>query len=101
MEASSNPTLVSASRGCIAAFLALESGLNKSTDANRKLMSPAALRNQHDRFKIWSGNLGALQHGRASLDSRLRDSPLMRTTVGKLLGQLKATLQRSMLVSRH
>ena len=83
----------------MAAFVALSSGLQESTDANQVLMPPSALQNQHDRFRIWCGNLGALQHGRASLDSRLRDSPLMRTTVGKLLGQLKATLQRSMLVS--
>lgn len=66
---------------------------------HRTLMPPAIAINQRDRFNIWSGNLGALQQGRASLDFRLRDSTLMRTTILKFLNQLDRTLNKSKYLS--
>lgn len=47
------------------------------------------------RFKIWCGNLGAVQTGTSSLDFRLRDSTVMRTNVLKLLDRLQRTLTMS------
>jgi hypothetical protein len=44
-----------------------------------------------DRFKIWAGNIGALQSGRASLDYRLGHSDV-RTEVLRLLKQLLGSL---------
>ncbi|KAK3341839.1 WD40-repeat-containing domain protein [Lasiosphaeria hispida] len=95
METLLDSSLAAASRSCMAAFNHLESGLGVSTNEYKKLMPLAAMQNQRDRFKIWSGNLGALQQGRSSLDFRLRDSSLMRTTILKLLDQLKDTIARS------
>ena len=44
-----------------------------------------------DRFKIWAGNIGALQSGRASLDDRLGHSDV-RNEVLRLLKQLLGSL---------
>ncbi|KAK4204395.1 hypothetical protein QBC40DRAFT_272760 [Triangularia verruculosa] len=84
------------SRHCLTAFNVLILGL-ETTDENeyRELMPPTAIQNHRDRFKVWAGNLGAFQEGRASLDFRLRESSLMRTTILKLLNQLKQTIARS------
>ncbi|KAK2053279.1 hypothetical protein LY76DRAFT_609253 [Colletotrichum caudatum] len=63
-------------------------------------MPPQILKNQRDRFKIWAGNLGALQEGRASLDFRLQESTLMKSAVHKLLEQLEKTVTKSIEVVR-
>lgn len=44
-----------------------------------------------DRFKIWAGNIGALQSGRASLDYRLGHSDLSMEVL-RLLKQLLGSL---------
>ncbi|KAJ5689686.1 hypothetical protein N7462_004078 [Penicillium macrosclerotiorum] len=56
---------------------------------------PMAIENEFSRFKIWAGNLGALQRGRSSLDARLRDSIVLRAAVLKFLGQLQDSLSKS------
>ncbi|KXH32131.1 hypothetical protein CNYM01_09317 [Colletotrichum nymphaeae SA-01] len=61
----------------------------------RKQISPLALKNQYDRFKLWAANLGALHHGRASLDFRLMDSSLMKSTLLKFLNELRLVLSKS------
>jgi hypothetical protein len=48
---------------------------------------------EFDRFKIWSGNLGARQKGHASLDWRLRDAEVMTTSIRKLLNMLGEQLE--------
>jgi hypothetical protein len=48
---------------------------------------------EYDRFKIWSGNLGARQKGHASLDWRLWDAEVMTTSVRKLLNMLGEQLE--------
>ncbi|OQV08179.1 hypothetical protein CLAIMM_12492, partial [Cladophialophora immunda] len=59
------------------------------------MMPLSAIEKEYDRFKIWAGNLGALQRGRSSLDARLRDSVVLRAAVLKFLGQLQDTLAKS------
>ena len=54
-----------------------------------------AVENENGRFKVWTGNLGALQKGNSSLDFRLRESRIMQTTVLKFLDQLQDTLGKS------
>ncbi|KAL4769997.1 hypothetical protein BDW60DRAFT_209402 [Aspergillus nidulans var. acristatus] len=54
-----------------------------------------AIENESACFKIWAGNLGALQRGRSSLDARLRDSVVLRAAVLKFLGQLQDSLSKS------
>jgi hypothetical protein len=45
------------------------------------------------RFKMWAGNLGAHQRGRASLDYRLREAPHLQEQVVYLLKDLSQSLQ--------
>jgi len=58
-------------------------------------MSPDKLEWEFGRFKIWCGNLGALQSGKSSLDSRLRESTVMCTNVLRHLARLNQTLIKS------
>lgn len=48
---------------------------------------------EHGRFRIWSGNIGAHRGGRSSLDYRLRDASHIRQRVISLLQDLTETLQ--------
>jgi hypothetical protein len=50
-----------------------------------------------DRFMIWAGNIGALQHKGlpTSLDYRLRDAPYISKNVASLLISLKSALDGS------
>lgn len=47
------------------------------------------------RFKIWAGNLGALQRGSGSLDVRLRESSVIRISILRTLNSLQKTLKES------
>ncbi|EGX52138.1 hypothetical protein AOL_s00043g528 [Orbilia oligospora ATCC 24927] len=58
-------------------------------------MPPDKLEWEFSRFKLWCGNLGALQVGNSSLDSRLRESTVIRTNVFKHLLRLSRTLVES------
>lgn len=49
----------------------------------------------YGRFRIWLGNLGALQRGHASLDYRVRESTVMKTSIVALLKQLLTNLRES------
>jgi hypothetical protein len=51
--------------------------------------------NEFARFKIWTGNLGALHKGSSSLDVRLRDSIVLRNAVLRLLKRLADSLEQS------
>ncbi|KAF5978676.1 zinc finger transcription factor ace1 [Fusarium coicis] len=51
------------------------------------------LQNELSRFKVWSGNIGAHQKGRSSLDHRLRDASNIRDQVAELLEDLKESLK--------
>lgn len=55
-----------------------------------------AIENEYARFKLWAGNVGALQR-EGSLDARLRDSAVLRTALFKFLGQLQGSLSKSAL----
>jgi hypothetical protein len=50
------------------------------------------------RFRVWSGNLGALQKGHSSLDYRLRDSPLLSTNALKFLKELEDNINEAIAV---
>lgn len=53
------------------------------------------------RFKMWAGNLGAHQAGRASLDHRLREAPHLQEQVIYLLGDLSESLQNAVAMAVH
>ncbi|KAF2497514.1 hypothetical protein BU16DRAFT_537163 [Lophium mytilinum] len=58
-------------------------------------MPPSLVEENHGRYKVWLGNLGALQQGHGSLDFRLRESSVMQAHVIKLLDQLRSNLDES------
>jgi len=51
------------------------------------------IRQESGRFRVWTGNLGALAKGHSALDWRLRDADVMRFTVLSLLEELQNTLE--------
>jgi O-acetyl-ADP-ribose deacetylase (regulator of RNase III) len=78
--------------GCVRAFQALSSSLKTCDSALKNQIDAEALGDELGRFRVWSGNLGALQKGHSSLDYRLRDSPLLSSNVLKLLAELRSNL---------
>jgi hypothetical protein len=70
----------------VRAFQSLSDTLN-TTDRTWAI-DAVALEDECGRFRVWSGNLGALQKGHSSLDYRLRDSPLLSGNTLKLLEEL-------------
>jgi hypothetical protein len=70
----------------IRAFQNLSDAL--STSDGKWTIDAIALEDEIGRFRVWSGNLGALQKGHSSLDYRLRDSPLLSGNALKLLEEL-------------
>jgi hypothetical protein len=85
------------STSCASCFDTLTRSLRTSSDEFKKQMMPMAIENEYGRFRIWAGNLGALQRGRSSLDARLRDSVVLRVAALKFLGQLQDSLSKSTL----
>lgn len=50
------------------------------------------IKNEFSRFKVWSGNIGAHQRGKSSLDYRLRDASHLSSEVINLLIDLRTLL---------
>ncbi|TGJ70079.1 Checkpoint kinase 2 [Orbilia oligospora] len=82
-------------RTCFNKFGELTDFLANAKAENRESMPPDKLEWEFSRFKLWCGNLGALQVGNSSLDSRLRESTVIRTNVFKHLLRLSRTLVES------
>lgn len=80
---------------CMRSFSRLIAALATGEQEHRESMPPKKIEIEHGRFKIWSGNLGALRSDRSSLDFRLRESFVMQSNVMKLLMKLDQILQRS------
>ena len=81
---------------CIRSFQTLSAALLAHDVVFRSMINTEALEDEQGRFRVWSGNLGALQKGHSSLDYRLRDSPLLQTNVLKLLNELGTNLSEGM-----
>ena len=81
-------TLRLATAANIRAFQILTDALSASDSKSTEEVDSDALEDEIGRFRVWAGNLGALQKGHSSLDYRLRDSPnrkklrKMKTTMG-------------------
>ena len=78
---------------CLGSFEALSRAIIGS--ALGQYQNPAvlvAVQDQAGRFRVWSGNMGAHQTGKASLDYRLRNSKQATQTVGRLLQYLNRLL---------
>lgn len=86
---------------CMRSFSRLIAALATGGQEHRESMPPEKIEIEHGRFKIWSGNLGALRSDRSSLDFRLRESLIMQTNVMKLLMKLDLILQSSKWIANY
>ncbi|KAH6622381.1 hypothetical protein C7974DRAFT_398175 [Boeremia exigua] len=76
----------------VRSFQSLANALVTSDGQWKEQIDHDALTDEFGRFRVWSGNLGALQKGHSSLDYRLRDSPLLSGNALKFLGELNHNL---------
>ncbi len=85
-------TIAEAVEVCSTSFRRLYKALESAKSDSRPQISLACVTDQHGRFNVWAGNLGAYQHGRSSLDYRLREASQIRKEFVKVLEYLKETL---------
>ncbi|KAF1957486.1 hypothetical protein CC80DRAFT_443757 [Byssothecium circinans] len=78
----------------VRAFLNLTTAI--TTGDSDHALDYEALQDEIGRFRVWCGNIGALQKGHSSLDYRLRDSPLLSSNTLKLLAELKENLEAAL-----
>ncbi|KAF2262112.1 hypothetical protein CC78DRAFT_520841 [Lojkania enalia] len=79
-------------------FQSLTTLLRTTDSPLSQLIDGVALEDEFGRYRVWSGNLGALQKGHSSLDYRLRDSPLLSSNTLKLLKELEQNLSEAIAV---
>jgi hypothetical protein len=79
----------------VRAFHDLSHALSISENKWVESVDSEALDDEIGRFRVWSGNLGALQKGHSSLDYRLRDSPLLSGNTLKFLQELQENLNEA------
>lgn len=77
-------------------FRSLVDFSNDENGFNDRHQSPPKFENEQTRFKMWAGNLGAHQSGRASLDYRLREAPHIHEQIINLLIDLSESLQEAL-----
>ena len=85
-------TIAEAVELCSTCFRRLYKALESANSHKRSQISLASVTDDHGRFNIWAGNIGAYQHGRSSLDYRLREASQVSEEFVKVLGYLKETL---------
>ncbi|KAG8525716.1 uncharacterized protein KY384_000476 [Bacidia gigantensis] len=77
-------------RVCIGRFEAFHACLKSDGQYNNQVY--CQFFDEHGRFNVWAGNIGARQNGRASLDFRLREAEHIKDQVVSLLRYLSETL---------
>ncbi|KAL2049167.1 hypothetical protein ABVK25_010596 [Lepraria finkii] len=85
-------TIFHQSKACLSNLDELIKSLDRDNIAFLKQLSPLAVEDELGRFKVWAGNIGALQSGRSSLDYRLRDAKFVKTHIVKLLEGLNDSI---------
>jgi len=88
-------TLKDATQRCMQLFAAVDHKSHAEPGEQSDGKVPDSLEDEYDRFKVWSGNLGAQQKGHASLDWRLQDAETMSSSILKLLKILIDHLENS------
>ena len=88
-------TIASESKACIRSFEEICHIINNSKSQRPKDLSPHAILDEFGRFRVWAGNIGALQSGTSSLDRRLRKASHVQRQVLQLLNDLNYTLRES------
>lgn len=89
------PSIKSATQRCMKLFASICARSHTAPAKYSEQMTPSMLEDEYDRFKMWSGNLGALQKGHASLDWRLCDAEVMSTSILDILTILEKDLSGS------
>ncbi|KAH7386953.1 hypothetical protein DE146DRAFT_635725 [Phaeosphaeria sp. MPI-PUGE-AT-0046c] len=87
-----------ATAGNVRGFHTLSSALNDSDGKWAHLVDYEGFQDEIGRFRVWSGNLGALQKGHSSLDYRLRDSPLLSSNALKFLQDLEDNINEAIAI---
>ena len=87
------PTIVELCEACFKSFNLLYEVLESEEADNASRTHLASIADEIGRFNIWTGNVGAHQHGRSSLDYRLRDASQIREEFVKILQYLRETLE--------
>ncbi|TQN73828.1 hypothetical protein CSHISOI_01593, partial [Colletotrichum shisoi] len=77
----------------ISSFHSLLGALEESDDGSVRKRLQYKFRDQLARFRVWSGDTGALERGQDSLESRLRDASHIRTQILELLNDLGQSLK--------
>ena len=77
---------------CVQSFGMLCDALEKSNSDFDDRITLGGVLDQFGRFRVWAGNIGAHQHGRVSLDYRLRDASRLKGQIIKFLEDLDETL---------
>lgn len=80
---------------CLAAFRGLVDPAKVLQLSFPEPWIPRKLQDEHSRFKVWAGNLGAHKTGTGSLDYRLRDASRIRSQIISLLEELCDLLQQA------
>lgn len=83
-------------RLCVPAFQSLLAAVAKEPgQQNHSLgqISSEWVKDNFDRFKLWSQNIGAHRTGKSSLDYRLRDASNLRKQAVDLVGELTHALE--------
>ncbi|EKJ76919.1 hypothetical protein NXS19_011110 [Fusarium pseudograminearum] len=95
-EGAPAPTLFALSKK---SFAALDQAVAYTTDHTDPDLR-VTLEDERGRLRVWASNLGALQQdtSKKSLDYRLRDAPLMRTTVALGLENLCSSADRALAI---
>ena len=87
-------SLYACCRSCSKSFEILLSSLSKPNDDSFDVALIATVKDEYGRFKVWTGNIGALQLPslKSSLDHRLREASNIRAHLMKTLDYLNKSL---------
>lgn len=77
---------------CIRSFDRLCEALGNGNSGYSSQLRMSSILDEYGRFNVWSGNIGAHQVGRVSLDHRLREADHVKEQVIRLLQYLRETL---------
>lgn len=80
---------------CLRGFAQVHKSLPAASLSLSGQIQVDAFEDEFGRFRVWAANIGALQKGHSSLDYRLRNAPLIRDNVQRLLKELHECLQES------
>lgn len=95
MDSIAEDSIAGLAQTCLDSFKQLSAAVIKASDEYSDLVPPEKIEKEVGRLNIWCGNLGALQTGKSSLDSRLHGMAVVHTNVAKHLGGLDQTLIKS------